>query len=131
MEIIDTRGRLTERLVSGNLCGVRIVEMRLHQKDIEKLFEIKDSDRLVELLESWLVRFAEDKGNVLMCNQNDMNDLMKYFKYDHLPEKLQAVSGPICQLAQEVYRTTPNNVEKLVGLRKLLEAKDCIVRASL
>ncbi len=57
--------------------------------------------------------------------------IMKYFAYAHLPEKLQAVSGPIAELATAMDATLPDGPEKSAGLRKLLEAKDCLVRASL
>ena len=60
-----------------------------------------------------------------------VNPIMKYFEYEHLPERLQKVSAPICELARSVDRSIPNSAEKSAGLRKLLEAKDCIVRASL
>ena len=56
---------------------------------------------------------------------------MKYFAYAHLPEKLQAVSKPIGELATLMQTTLPEGDEKEAGLRKLLEAKDCLVRASL
>lgn len=62
-----------------------------------------------------------------------MNDspIMKYFEYKHLPEHLQKVSAPICELAVQMDGTVPNGPEKSAGLRKLLEAKDCLVRAYL
>ena len=57
--------------------------------------------------------------------------IMKYFAYSHLPEKLQKVSRPIGELAEEMDWNLPDGAEKSAGLRKLLEAKDCLVRASL
>ena len=56
---------------------------------------------------------------------------IKYFKYDHLPPKLQEVSKPIGNLAMELEQSIPDGPEKSAGMRKLLEAKDCFVRASL
>lgn len=56
---------------------------------------------------------------------------MKYFNYEHLPNHLQEVSKPIGELAREMNETLPNGSEKSMGLRKLLEAKDCLVRAKL
>ena len=56
---------------------------------------------------------------------------MKYFDYEHLPEKLQAVSKPIGDVARKMNEELPNGAEKSAGLRKLLEAKDCLVRAAL
>lgn len=58
-------------------------------------------------------------------------DLLQFFEYEHLPEKLQLISQPFGQLAGFVAVTVPENPEKTVALRKLLEAKDCAVRAVL
>jgi len=57
--------------------------------------------------------------------------IMKYFAYSHLPEKLQEVSRPIAVLAELMDEELPDGAEKSAGLRKLLEAKDCFVRAKL
>ncbi|MGL5330314.1 MAG: hypothetical protein ACRDD7_13680 [Peptostreptococcaceae bacterium] len=56
---------------------------------------------------------------------------MKYFAYAHLPEHLQEVSKPIGELAAKMQDMLPDGDEKQQGLRKLLEAKDCLVRAKL
>jgi hypothetical protein len=56
---------------------------------------------------------------------------IKYFAFAHLPEKLQAVSRPIGELAQKFEEELPDGPEKSAGMRKLLEAKDCFVRAAL
>lgn len=56
---------------------------------------------------------------------------MKYFDYEHLPEHLQKISQPVHALADEMLRELPENEEKYVGMRKLLEAKDCFVRSRL
>lgn len=58
-----------------------------------------------------------------------MEPLMQFFAYAHLPEKMQAVSKPFGELAQRIVETLPRNPERTVALRKLLEAKDCAVRA--
>lgn len=58
--------------------------------------------------------------------------ILDYFKYDHLPEKLQTISKPFCELAEQMAKQeTKNPAEIAAGLRKLLEAKDCAVRAAL
>jgi hypothetical protein len=56
---------------------------------------------------------------------------MKYFRYSHLPPELQTVSQPIGDLAMALDVMLPDGPEKSAGLRKLLEAKDCMVRAKL
>lgn len=57
--------------------------------------------------------------------------IMKFFNYEHLPEHLQMISMPFAELAREIDGAYPDSAEKSAGLRKLLEAKDCIVRAAL
>jgi len=52
----------------------------------------------------------------------------KYFTYQHLPEHLQAISGPCANLATVMVGQLSDGPELTVGLRKLLEAKDCFVR---
>lgn len=59
------------------------------------------------------------------------NPLMKYFEYEHLPANLQAISKPICELAKLMDEQIEMGPEKDAAFRKLLEAKDCFVRASL
>lgn len=58
-------------------------------------------------------------------------DILKYFKYDHLPQKLQHFSKHFHDLAHKMSEELPNNAETSAGLRKLLEAKDCFVRSSM
>jgi hypothetical protein len=57
--------------------------------------------------------------------------MLQFFSFDHLPPHLQTVSRAFCELANEVAETLPRNPERTVALRKLLEAKDCAVRAAL
>jgi len=57
--------------------------------------------------------------------------LLQFFKYEHLPEHLQNVSRPFGELAKDIVDTLPDNPERTTALRKLLEAKDCAVRALL
>lgn len=57
--------------------------------------------------------------------------LLRFFTYRHLPENLQWVSQPFCELAFHMADTLPSSPETTAGLRKLLEAKDCAVRAAL
>lgn len=59
------------------------------------------------------------------------NPIMKYFEYAHLPERLQEVSKPFGELAEHLNTSIPDGPEKSAGLRKILEAKDCMVRAAL
>lgn len=56
--------------------------------------------------------------------------LMQFFRFNHLPDHLQEVSKHFSNLAQVII-LLPANPERTVALRKLLEAKDCAVRAKL
>ena len=60
-----------------------------------------------------------------------MNDLLQFFAYEHLPQHLQAVSKPFGDMARELAKTLPVNAESTTAMRRLLEAKDCAVRAVL
>lgn len=53
--------------------------------------------------------------------------MLRFFKFDHL----QAASAPWWDLACIIVATVPRNAERTVALRKLLEGKDCAVRAML
>jgi len=72
-----------------------------------------------------------------------IKDILKFFAYEHLPLRLQAVSKPFCDLAYQIAHggnvgegDTKVHVgplegpEATVALRKLLEAKDAAVRAA-
>lgn len=61
----------------------------------------------------------------------NMSEILQYFEYKHLPEKLQEISKPICKLANKMDQDLIGCPETSAGLRKLLEAKDCFVRAAL
>jgi len=64
-----------------------------------------------------------------MENQNE--PMLQFFAYEHLPPHLQEISKPFGQMAQMLVMSLPRNPERTVALRKLLEAKDCAVRALL
>ena len=57
--------------------------------------------------------------------------LLQFFAYAHLPEHLQKISRPFGELAEKIVAELPRNPERTTALRKLLEAKDCAVRAQL
>jgi len=56
---------------------------------------------------------------------------MKFFEFRHLPVNLQEVSEHIYELAHHMNVILIDSSEKSAGMRKLLEAKDCFVRAAL
>lgn len=58
--------------------------------------------------------------------------IMRYFRHEHLTDgSAKAVSAECAMLAQRMESDLPEGPEKSAGLRKLLEAKDCFVRAAL
>lgn len=61
----------------------------------------------------------------------DKPHVLRYFSFNHLPPFLQEVSEPFSDLAHALSDSLPDSPERNVGLRKLLEAKDCMVRAAL
>jgi hypothetical protein len=56
--------------------------------------------------------------------------VLRFFAFEHLPPKLQEISKPFAELADRVAHEL-DGPEATVCLRKLLEAKDCAVRAAL
>ena len=60
-----------------------------------------------------------------------VQDLLRFFEGGHLSSELQPVSREYRNLALWTVENTPSCAEQTVALRKLLEAKDCAVRASL
>lgn len=58
-------------------------------------------------------------------------EIMRYFEYAHLPDHLKDISKDFRELAFKLNIALPDGAEKSAGLRKLLEAKDCMVRAAL
>ena len=56
--------------------------------------------------------------------------ILRFFEYEHLPAHLQIVSARFYELAHAMAEQY-EGPELTAGLRKLLEAKDCMVRAAL
>lgn len=56
---------------------------------------------------------------------------MKFFSYGHLPKHLQFTSKYFCELAEKLDEYLDDSQEKDFALRKLLESKDCAVRANI
>lgn len=55
--------------------------------------------------------------------------MLQFFEYSHLPEKMQNISKCFHSVASDLCSKLPRNPERTAFLRKLLEAKDCAVRA--
>jgi len=57
--------------------------------------------------------------------------ILQFFQSGHLPPELREISRPFGDLAAWIVDTVPQNPERTVALRRLLEAKDAAVRAQL
>ena len=78
------------------------------------------------------IKTMEDRAGRPAATETVPRDrMLQFFSHAHLPDHLAKVSLPFCQLAEELCATLSSNPERTVALRKLLEAKDCAVRALL
>ena len=57
--------------------------------------------------------------------------ILRYFDYEHLPPELGVISRDFHLLAHRLADQLPAGPEVSAGLRHLLEAKHCMVRAAL
>lgn len=57
--------------------------------------------------------------------------IARFFTSSHLPDDLRRIAQPAETLASLMICELPDGPELTAGLRKLLEAKDCFVRAAL
>jgi hypothetical protein len=57
--------------------------------------------------------------------------MLQFFAYAHLPSHLSEISSRFFVQAHWIVAELPRNPERSAALRKLLEAKDCAVRARL
>ena len=61
-----------------------------------------------------------------------VREIMRWFQFEHLPEGRPRYSSMLCRdLAVDMVQVNADSAELTAGLRKLLEAKDCFVRASI
>lgn len=58
------------------------------------------------------------------------DEVLRFFDYAHLPPKLAKISAPYAALALKTVTELPRCAERTKALNKLLEAKDCAVRAN-
>lgn len=93
-------------------------------KDLEML-EVYD-DRAVQVISNTGKLVGASPLGFTTAN----HPMLQFFGYSHLPEHLREVSRPFCELAIAIAEG-PANPEQTTALRKLLEAKDCAVRAAL
>ncbi len=68
---------------------------------------------------------GKNSGNIMASK----NGILQFFEYEHQPTELIEMSKLFSDLADNIETKSPNSAEKSAGLRKLLEAKDCILRS--
>jgi hypothetical protein len=84
------------------------------------------------LKENYVARvFAPEPAAPKPLELNAQYPILQYFEWEHLPARLAGVSRPFCDLAHALVAELPRSPEVTAALRKLLEAKDCAVRAAL
>ena len=57
--------------------------------------------------------------------------MLRFFRYEHLPAELQAMSRPFGDLARDLCERLPASAERTKALNDLLRSKDWAVRALL
>lgn len=63
---------------------------------------------------------------------SDTSPIIQFFTYDHLRDPIaREISSGIAEVANAMEAVLTAGPEKSAGLRKLLEAKDCFVRAAI
>jgi len=119
------------RAVKGTLCGLLIpldavgtVEPEAPNLCATCFQKFAESATPASLL-------AAAAGEMLESEAAKAEPMLQFFSYAHLPPKLQEISMPFCILAGSIVNQLPRNPERSVALRKLLEAKDAAVRASI
>jgi hypothetical protein len=74
-------------------------------------------------------QFGVRAFTAIWISKNMTDRMLQFFAWEHLPPHLQKISKPFGEMAEKIVEGIPSNPERTAGLRKLLEAKDCIVRA--
>lgn len=119
---------------------VRVTRLDLETFDV--VFHVSGTDRIMEELNSWglkkCFRVMPDTleeppgGHRIHVSLEAQDPIMKQFRYEHLPERLQPISKAFADLAKLVLEEcAATSEERHVALRKLLEGKDAAVRAAL
>lgn len=97
---------------------------------LKRVSQVKEQDPMIQ---NQLIALASSVSSISgrVTAVEGSSGVMQFFEYKHLPAHLQGVSKAVAGLAKLMDEQLPHGAEKAVGLRKLLEAKDCFVRASL
>jgi hypothetical protein len=92
---------------------------------------LSDPDRVVDLADipgawTWSTRTWSTPDMT-----SEQEPLLQFFTFDHLRADCQPISRAFHDLAYQLVNVLPRNPERTTAIRKLLEAKDCAVRAKL
>jgi hypothetical protein len=93
--------------------------------------DLPEAQRKKDMFFGAIVEALAPRGQLPEVPGNQQEPITQFFKYGHLPEAMQLVSKPFHDLAHRVIMALPRNPERTVALRKLLEAKDAAVRATI
>jgi hypothetical protein len=55
--------------------------------------------------------------------------IMQFFEYTHLPDNTWFTGAAYSDVAKHIIAEAPQNPERIVALRKLLESRDAAMRA--
>lgn len=121
----DICGRPVARDAPGfGLCNYCKARIQLHHEHMERGHRSKEFVTMTNLRDPELHSKLDELEKKY--------PILRFFHYDHLPGHLQEISIRFSALAYEMAeRETTAFAEVAAGLRKLLEAKDCAVRAAL
>jgi len=73
----------------------------------------------------------EFRGRGVDAKDEAPEPLMQFFDYDDAPWSTKGIlAGAFLSMACAIARQCPRNAERTVALRKLLEARDCAMRAA-
>ena len=61
----------------------------------------------------------------------DASPILRFFYYNKFEDRSHSVESNFLDLALTLEEHVPDSAEKSAGLRKLLEARDCFVRATM
>lgn len=125
------RGTITRALTLGTRAGTTTAYVA-DGEGYEILVELMSYDDMTRDPLPYTAEFANPQRNEKAGIMNTQDEpMLQFFAYAHLPPHLQVISKPFGELAEHMVKTLPKNPERTAGLRKLLEAKDCAVRAQL
>lgn len=91
----------------------------------------KDDEAFIQQITEKLYMDTVIKPFMSRCDVEDVKDpIMKFFDYDVNLNNTE-IHGHYFDAAQWIVARVPRNAERTVALRKLLESRDCALRAAL